>query len=597
MSPQVHSEIRAVRHLPAVRFYADLLGIPQVIEAICPKHDQSRVSDAECVMAMIYNILDGRVALYAMDTWCANADVELLIGEGCEPDAFNDTRLAVALDHIDEAGTDAIMAGVIERYLQWDDRPTEYSVHTDTTSVSLYGEYLGDAEPNVTYGHSKDKRPDRGQVIFGLSVHGMLGIPLTVQIAAGNTSDTTANRDVLTRLSGLLPDTDQVTVVADCKAVDAITIGRVLDEGLHVISLVPRSYKLRGEMIDAAWEACPELSEWPELQRKPGRRKADPHKVYSGWSITMPFEVKRQRERADGEGTELYETTVPMRMLVVHSTTLAAKFERSLERKLNKERASLDKFVKKHQRNDEGFFCEADARKAAEKLLVQTRLLSVETFTESKEVPVKRARAGRPKAGEKTPTKTVWTVRFSSQPDEEAISQARRRASCFMLITDHTDDQSWSDARILGEYRRQYLVENHTGFRWLKSEAAVSPMFVKTPRRIRALGLVMVLALMVRNFIQYTLRRELRRRDETLPHPFTKKQVNNLTFEMATKWFWGIQGLKISIDGSPLQRLAPVLAAPAERILELLGIPKSCFCIPPPRMSPYHASIEALSAA
>ncbi len=66
MSPQVHSEIRAVRHLPAVRFYADLLGIPQVIEAICPKHDQSRVSDAECVMAMIYNILDGRVALYAM---------------------------------------------------------------------------------------------------------------------------------------------------------------------------------------------------------------------------------------------------------------------------------------------------------------------------------------------------------------------------------------------------------------------------------------------------------------------------------------------------------------------------------------------------
>ena len=38
-----------------------------------------------------------------------------------------------------------------------------------------------------------------------------------------------------------------------------------------------------------------------------------------------------------------------------------------------------------------------------------------------------------------------------------------------------------------------------------------------------AMGLVLILALMVRNYIQGTLRSELAARGETLPHPFTKK--------------------------------------------------------------------------
>jgi hypothetical protein len=122
MVPHIQTEGRPVPHLLLRRWAMDELGIPSVIEEHCSKHALARVSDAECAVALGLNILSGRLALYAMDGWLSHTDAELLVGEGCMPDAFNDTRLALALDHLDEVGTDVIMGGIVERYLAWGNR-------------------------------------------------------------------------------------------------------------------------------------------------------------------------------------------------------------------------------------------------------------------------------------------------------------------------------------------------------------------------------------------------------------------------------------------------------------------------------------------
>ena len=80
--------------------------------------------------------------------------------------------------------------------------------------------------------------------------------------------------------------------------------------------------------------------------------------------------------------------------------------------------------------------------------------------------------------------------------DDQAVAQARRRASCFVLITDWSTEE-WDDERVLSEYRYQSLIEGRTGFRWLKGPAAVAPVFQDTPSRLRALGFVFMVALMV----------------------------------------------------------------------------------------------------
>gem|GEM_PF-4341239 len=44
-------------------------------------------------------------------------------------------------------------------------------LHFDATSLSLYGEYNSDEEnPLVTFGYSKEHRPDLKQILFGMTV-------------------------------------------------------------------------------------------------------------------------------------------------------------------------------------------------------------------------------------------------------------------------------------------------------------------------------------------------------------------------------------------------------------------------------------------
>lgn len=566
-----------VGHLPVVRAAMDQLGIVDVLNQLLPQHSLSRVSDGECVAVMLLNILSGRMALFRMDQWLARTDAELLLGEGVDADAFNDTRLALALDHLDEVGTDRVMSEIVQRYLEQEDRPTAYSVHQDTTSFSLYGAYEAEAEPDVTYGYSKDKRPDLKQLIFGLSLHGAVGLPLVSSVTAGNNSEQAVNRAHLAQLAKLLPESDEVTVVADCKVVDANTVGRVLGAGFHLVSLVPDTFSLRGQLIDAAWASSPDSEAWPELARQPGRLKADPDKVYRGRSVLHPFPV--QLRTPDGEPTLSVET---MRMLVVHSSRLAGKFEAGLPARMEKERTALERFATR--RGQKGFDCAGDARAAAEKHKGTLGFHTAEVLVEPVVQTLKRPTRGRPVADSSPPTQTIWTVRYDIQVDEEAIEQARRRASCFVLITDWLEEEGrWSDADVLDCYRHQHLIENHTGFRWLKSEGLVAPMFLKKPTRIRAMGLVLVLALMVRNTLQFTLRGQLRERGETLPHPFTKKEVDNLTTEMALEWFAEVVIVHAAFSDGPLTRAAPSLREPAQKILALLNIPRTCFHQPPRR--------------
>jgi hypothetical protein len=197
--PEIHSV--PVAHLPVLRALIDRLGIHAIIDAALPRHPLSRVSDADCVVAMMLNVLCGRVALFRMDEWMARTDVELLLGPGREAEAFNDSRLATSLDHLDDYGTDTILTAVVTAYVDRPGRDTTYSVHQDFTTFSFYGEYrdVSPCGPTPTYGHSKDFRPDLKQLVFGLSIHGSAGVPLVCSMVDGNTSDSRANRDQIGR--------------------------------------------------------------------------------------------------------------------------------------------------------------------------------------------------------------------------------------------------------------------------------------------------------------------------------------------------------------------------------------------------------------
>ena len=237
-----------VGHLPLVRHAIDALGIREVVDRLLPPDPRMDVSHGDCVTVMILCVLRGRIALYDMEEWLAGTDTDVLLWEGCQACAFHDDRLGLTLDHLFHRGTDFVFSEVAQGVLQMPEIGTEYTAHLDTTSVKLEGAYIEDPErpwptgaPRPARGFSKDLRPDLKQLIYGMTIHGPTRIPITFSVLDGNTADPKANRFQIESLAQLLPSEHEVTLVGDCKFVDAETLGRARASGFGYVSLVRTS--------------------------------------------------------------------------------------------------------------------------------------------------------------------------------------------------------------------------------------------------------------------------------------------------------------------------------------------------------------------
>ena len=554
-------------HLPLVRSLIDQLGISEVLDELLPMDPRSKVSESDCVTTMILNILGGRVALYRMEQWTAKLPVDVLIGDHCAPEDFNDNRLAMTLDRLFSAGTDTILSQVVNVYLQRPDRVTTYSIHQDTTSASVYGAYEGEAPewaPHLTWGFSKDHRPDLKQLVFGLSLHGAVGLPLVATMFDGNTSDKFANDFHIESLAACLPKEDEVTLVADSKLVNATTIGALVQQKFHFISLIPRTYALRSTLVD---RLCDEDHPAPGLARTKGRNRATADTVYTGRSYEADFKLHKPGEEE--------EEQMKLRFLVVHSSSRDAQFERQLPDKLAKELQRLKSALEKANKNL--FSCLEDAQSAAQRLSKTLKLHQVTLGVETVTVIGKRP-PGRPKKGSSTPQETCYRLILDAAlPDLKAIEATRRSKTHFVLITDHLDAENWSDRAIFAEYRKQHMIEGNTGFRWLKGPAQVAPIFLKRPERIAGLGLVLVLALIVRNFLQFSLRTKLAENQETIPYYDRKRVTSKPTAEVVWELFSDIVLITVSSADDHNYLQIQGMDDDKRRVLDYLGLTEDVF--------------------
>lgn len=124
------------------------------------------------------------------------------------------------------------------------------------------------------------------------------------------------------------------------------------------------------------------------------------------------------------------------------------------------------------------------------------------------------------------------------------------------------------------------MIEGHSGFRWLKNIALVAPVFLKTPHRITALGLVFVLALMVRNYLQFELRRGLEVTRRTVRGRKKRVRTTAPTAETALLNFMGFSSVHILLGDRFLQRKVERLTPDALTVLELLRVPPEVFSTP-----------------
>lgn len=505
-----------VGFLPIVAAFVKKIGVAEEVDRLCSM--ESDVRPGVVVSAMILDTLSGRSPLYRFDRFCSQLDTELLLGEQVDPAKFNDDALGRVLLRICQVGTGLFLTAICLRVHKIFTLDTSH-VHHDTTSVTVYGDYdlYGDANHEhpfvVTNGFNKDHRPDLKQI-----VHSLLcvdhGIPIRSKLDNGNKSDKTVNEDLLREVVDRMRQlgAKNFLYVADSALVTPTNLELMNDEnkGCRFVTRLPETYT---ECIDAieravtanAWDNCGVLSrQAPTRNRKPALYRT-------------------------------FETTVTLygrvyRALVVHSDAHDKRKIKKLDKAIKEDGTELEKI--KTAQEKISYACLPDAQSAIERLPKGKFHRFVAEVSEKV-----RYSKGRPKAdGTQKIAATTYSLTLEIERDEAAIVRTQQKAGCFVLISNTLrDEPEAEDSRqLLFTYKDQGYVERNFGF--LKDDAIVNSLFLKSPERIEALGLILVLSLLVWRLMERTMRLSLKQTSSTIMG-WDKRQTSRPTSFMMTTYF------------------------------------------------------------
>lgn len=532
---------RRVDHLPLVVQALERLEIRKTIDDLCPPDPRNRVTTGQCVEALIANLLEGSHTLYRVDERLGEYDLALTFGWSVASDALNDERLAKALDRLFIAGLaeveSPILLNAIKAY-----KLDLSRLHFDTTSHKVFGRYATShptddedpqAVPHLTYGYSKDHRADLKQIVYGVTVTADGAVPIVGRVASGNRHDAPENRFNIRRLAQVLPDPRGTILVADSKFFAGETLLLAGEHGLRSVTMLPRSVGLWEEAFVAFQQARAKGELTPVLKDEVSERDGAKTNVWRGRSFDLVYHW---------EDAEKTDHAIPLRALVVESSALLELKRASLERARVKERESLERSLRRHEKKL--FNCAHDAE-GAMKDFIKRKKPRFHKLTETLVAvsrPKKRARRGRPSHDDPLEHERVWRFKLPIEDNAAAFEQACAEAGCFILVTTPVEGFApLTDAEIFGNYKDQATVEGV--MHWSKSLHQVAPVFLKTPRRVAALGMVCTLALMVHALIQREIRARLAATNETLAGN-DNRQTSTPTTEVLFRLFEGIDAIR-----------------------------------------------------
>ena len=513
------------------------LGLQEKLDAKLGAPDARRVVSAgTAVVAMILNGLGfTNRRLYLTAQFFANKPVEKLLGPGVRAEALTAHTLGQALDEIAAYGSSALFAEVAFEIAHSEGLLHRHA-HLDSTSFSVHGQYDQGDEAQVielSHGHSKDHRPDLKQVVLSLVVNGPSAMPLWMEVLDGNSSDKTSFHQSIARVEQFQRQVDLETPfkwIADSALYSQDKL--LARNDYEWLTRVPETLTAAKALVQTPDEQIA----W--IDQPKGCRIADFESDYGG---------------------------VEQRWLLVYSEQAYRREKATLERKLAQHDEQLGKAL--WHLGHQVFGCEADATKALQAMRKKYPLFVIDARVE----PIaKHTRRGRPLAGAARLI-TGYRVVSEYRRDEPALARQLNAKGRFILATNLLDQQAYPNEAMLADYKDQQHAER--GFRFLKDPwFMVDSIFLKSPRRIEALMMVMTFCLLVYNLAQYRLRETLKAQNETLPNQLNTP-VQNPTMRWIFQLLEGISIVRIVIDPSQglVKEIITNFSALRQKIVRFFG--------------------------
>ena len=232
-------------HLGLIAGFIKQLRIAERVDELIPlaKDDRTKSTHGQRVVAMIINGLGFCTSgLYLSEQFFIDTPVDILIGENLKASHFNDDALGRTLDALFKFGTTKLFCQIAFDLVKMLNLLGP-SLHLDTTSLALFGEYDVDEcenAPKPTYGHSKDHRPDLKQIVVSFIATGPAGVPLWFESHDGNSSDKTSFHETIISFTKALKTSANFLLVADSAL---YTQGKLQKSGIKWLTHPPATYK------------------------------------------------------------------------------------------------------------------------------------------------------------------------------------------------------------------------------------------------------------------------------------------------------------------------------------------------------------------
>lgn len=481
--------IKNLDHLGLIAGIIDDLDIENIVNSLIKMDEREKVSSGTIVKAIILNGL-GYMSqpLYLFPEFFRDKPVEKLLGNGIKADEINDDKIGRVMDNIYEVSVDKLWTEIGLNVIKKYEIETKYS-HLDSTSISVEGEYNPseneEMRVNITHGYSKDKRGDLKQFMLELMVSNDGDIPLFLQVEDGNESDKKAFTKLIKKYQENI-DLDTI-YVADSALYTAPNLAEMKRENLWWLTRVPLNIKKAREKLTNVNE-----KQWKKAEEK-GYKYMEIIENYHG---------------------------IPQRWLIVESEKRKEsdleKLAKNIEKELTKIEKQIQKLFSKEKRENN------DKEKEIKLLSKKWKYNELVKINYDKK-------------------QQKYEVKFVK--NELIIELEKRKCGRFIIATNVMDEQKLSSLEMLKQYKNQQSCER--GFRFLKDPLLLTKsVYVKSPKRVEVMAILMGLCLLVYNIGQRMIRQELKKRGEKIRNQ-VKKWIDNPTLRWIFQLFQGVHLVEI----------------------------------------------------
>jgi transposase len=549
--------------VPLVMAWLAKMQVATIVDTHLPKPHGNRqgVSYGQLsVLYLTYLLTQCNHFLSPVQEWAEQRKECLaqLLGAPLRPTDCTDDRLQDLLDVLGEQARacEEIEIEMGPHLLRAYALPTK-TARIDTTTVSVY--HQPDDQSLLTFGHSKDPRPDLRQFKEALGTLDPVGIPLCSVTLNGACADDPVYVPVWRQMVKIVGHADFLCV-GDCKMAALQTRATLQKEGGCYLAPVPMTGETPALLKQLLTQGADTAEEIVLVAGSP-----EPVRVGAGFEVSLP--------RTHTDPTTKQTVSWSERTLVMCSDKLRERHQKHLRQRLQQAEQALLELNAKPQTDP------VRLQKQCQALLKRFEMqdyLSV-SYTNQTQQTKRYLKGGR--HTEDTPflmlSTTLWQVEVLRQ--EEALWEADATAGWRLFVT-NAAPQQWSLQETVACYREPWQPEH--GFHRIKGGSlAVRPLLLRSDARIRGLMFLLLLALRFLCLFEFVVRRNLQDETQGLAGLYAGNP-KRLTFQPTT------ERLLRAFDGITLYRMerankvfwqVTVLSDLQRRRLSLANLPETVY--------------------